>query len=215
MTLPIALAGRATRTSTELGRRLLRAPERGAAPELGRRFGFGEPTGIDARPRGDRARADPRLAPRHGEATRSTALWKPGDSIQLAIGQSDLLATPLQMARFYAMIANGGGSSRRTSSQGRAAGDRAAPRRRLRRPCRRGDQASTPPRSRSSARASTRRPRFVRHVDRRVRRRSRAIAGKTGRPRSSSMPGYGRPCSTSPGGAATAPPMIPSSWSAR
>jgi penicillin-binding protein 2 len=41
----------------------------------------------------------------YGELDRT---WKPGYSIQMAIGQGDLTVTPLQMARFYAMIANGG-----------------------------------------------------------------------------------------------------------
>jgi penicillin-binding protein 2 len=45
---------------------------------------------------------------RYPDTWQLERLWKPGDSIQLAIGQKDLLVTPLQMARFYALIANWG-----------------------------------------------------------------------------------------------------------
>jgi penicillin-binding protein 2 len=64
------------------------------------RFGFGHPTGIDL----------------PGEHTghlptpsgRTSQRWYPGDTLGLAIGQSRLTTTPLQIARIMAVVANDG-----------------------------------------------------------------------------------------------------------
>jgi len=81
------------------------------------RFGLGEPTGIDIGGETTGLMPTPEWRckafggkPPYSGATCNTVdrTWKPGYSIQLAIGQGDLLVTPLQMTRFYAMVANGG-----------------------------------------------------------------------------------------------------------
>jgi penicillin-binding protein 2 len=71
------------------------------------RFGIGERTGLDVGPEAEGLLPTPEWR-RRTFKTALDRLWKPGDSVQLAIGQKDLLVTPLQMARFYALVANGG-----------------------------------------------------------------------------------------------------------
>jgi penicillin-binding protein 2 len=109
MTLPTALAESCDTYFYEVGMRFYGLPADRGQPlqRWAKTFGFGEPTGIDV---GSEERG---LVPtikwrQQTFTTEIDRLWKPGDSIQLAIGQKDLLVTPLQMARFYALIANGG-----------------------------------------------------------------------------------------------------------
>jgi penicillin-binding protein 2 len=70
-------------------------------------FGFGSVTGLDIGGEADGLVPTPAWRKRTFTSDWDRA-WNPGDSIQLAIGQKDVTVTPLQMARFYAMIANGG-----------------------------------------------------------------------------------------------------------
>jgi penicillin-binding protein 2 len=116
MTLPTALGASCDTYFYELGYRFYKLPAARRHPfqEWASRFGFGRSTGVDLpgelpgllpTPEWRKATYTAKTDPREWRVDR---LWKPGDSIQLAIGQKDLLVTPLQMARFYALIANGG-----------------------------------------------------------------------------------------------------------
>lgn len=72
-----------------------------------REFGFGEPTGVDIPGEYSGRVPDSEWKRKAGE-TDIDRLWKTGDDINLAIGQGDLLVTPLQLAVGSAAIANGG-----------------------------------------------------------------------------------------------------------
>jgi penicillin-binding protein 2 len=116
MTLPTALARSCDTYFYQVGYRFYGMPsERGPRLQAwASRFGFGQRTGIDLgsevsgllpTPDWRKKTFTKKTDPGHWQID---SLWKPGDSIQLAIGQKDLLVTPLQMTRFYSMIANGG-----------------------------------------------------------------------------------------------------------
>jgi penicillin-binding protein 2 len=109
MTMPTALAASCDTYFYQLGNKFWSLPpERGHPLQAwAARFGFGQHTGIDIGPESTGLLPTPEWR----QATFKTELdrsWKPGHSIQLAIGQGDISVTPLQMTRFYAMLANGG-----------------------------------------------------------------------------------------------------------
>jgi len=68
-----------------------------------REFGFGEKTGIDLP-----GEADGFLPSKEWKEEAKGERWYVGDTYHLAIGQGDLLVTPIQLAVATAMIANGG-----------------------------------------------------------------------------------------------------------
>ena len=112
--LPTALAMSCDTYFYELGKRFYLLKQDRGHPLQGwaNRFGLGEKTGIDLGPEVAGLMPTPEWRCTHyggppcaGYVDR---IWKPGYSIQMAIGQGQMLVTPLQMTRFYAMIANGG-----------------------------------------------------------------------------------------------------------
>jgi penicillin-binding protein 2 len=106
MTLTTALAASCDTYFYQVG---LRFYERNDSPlqKWARTMGFGGRTGIDVGPEEKGLVPTPAWRRRYFK-TEIDKIWTSGDSVQLAIGQGDLLVTPLQMTRFYAMLANGG-----------------------------------------------------------------------------------------------------------
>ena len=109
LTLPVALAESCDTFFYDLGLRFYYLPEgRGSPLQFwARRMGFGERTGFDIGPESEGILPTPDWRREHYR-TSVDRLWKLGNSVTLAIGQDDLLVTPLQMTRFYALLANGG-----------------------------------------------------------------------------------------------------------
>ena len=74
-----------------------------------KKFGFAAPTGIDL-PGEDPGRVPTPAWKKayFSQVDPTQETWLPGDNINMAVGQGNLLVTPLQMAVAYSAIANGG-----------------------------------------------------------------------------------------------------------
>ena len=116
MDMPTALAASCDTYFYQLGLDFYELPPEYGSPlqKWASAFGFGKLSGLDVG--GESAGLLPTpewrrktfTKERYPDTWEIDQLWKSGDSVQLAIGQKDLLVTPLQMARFYALLANGG-----------------------------------------------------------------------------------------------------------
>jgi penicillin-binding protein 2 len=73
-----------------------------------RRYGMGEKTGIDLPAEVDGLIPTPAWRNRLFREQLTDRPWTVGDNVNLAVGQGDLYADPLQMAVAYAALGNGG-----------------------------------------------------------------------------------------------------------
>jgi penicillin-binding protein 2 len=110
MTLPTALGASCDTYFYKVGDDFYKLPPGRGQPmqAWATRLGFGKPTGIDVGTEQVGLVPTIKWKRERWKDNEIEKLWKPGDSIQLAIGQKDLLVTPLQMATFYSFLANGG-----------------------------------------------------------------------------------------------------------
>jgi len=76
--------------------------------EWARKFGLGSLTKIDLSFEAAGRVPDKAWKKEWNKNNPEFQTWMPGDTVNLAIGQGDLLVTPLQLANVYAVIANGG-----------------------------------------------------------------------------------------------------------
>jgi penicillin-binding protein 2 len=117
MDLPTAIAQSCDTYFYRLANKFYLLPKDRGQPiqKWARAFGFGSTSGTDLTPQAPGLvpttgwlHTNPMFSKKNDPNWQIDQLWKPGDSLNLAIGQGYLEVTPLQMARFYAAIANGG-----------------------------------------------------------------------------------------------------------
>lgn len=90
----------------------------GALQEWSSKFGIGETTGIDLPAETQGLVPTPAWRNRLYRQKLTDRVWTAGDNVNLAVGQGDVQADPLQMAVAYAAIANGGTIVRPHLAQG-------------------------------------------------------------------------------------------------
>lgn len=76
--------------------------------KFARLFGFGASSGIDLPGEATGRVPDAKWKAAYNENYPEMQRWLPGDTVNMAIGQGDLLVTPMQLVDAYAGIANGG-----------------------------------------------------------------------------------------------------------